>query len=114
MKAIKDINLAAVCGIYCGNCDYLSKDCDGCKSREGKPFWTNLYNIAVCPLYDCCHNQKQLEHCGLCPDFPCSTFLSLKDPSMSEEEANRALSERQKELIIRRDIGTDEWLKTKA
>jgi hypothetical protein len=26
---------------------------------DGKPFWTTLMKIEVCPLHNCCRNQKQ-------------------------------------------------------
>lgn len=55
-------------------------------------------NIEVCPLHDCCHNQKKLEHCGVCGDLPCSKFLELRDPNMSDEEFEKSLDSRRKEL----------------
>lgn len=58
--------------------------------------------------------QKQLEHCGLCPDFPCKTFFELRDPNMSDDEFNNSLAERQKELKRRTEVGTDKWLKEKS
>ena len=108
-----DNNLAPVCGIYCGTCEYLGEQCQGCGAVEGKPFWTAQVNLAVCPLYDCCISRKQLEHCGLCGEFPCNTFLELRDPSLSEEEAERALLERQNDLLRRKEVGTQKWLEEK-
>lgn len=105
-----DIALAPVCGLYCGGCEYLGKQCQGCGHVKGKPFWTAQYGVEVCPLYGCCVNQKQLEHCGLCDEFPCKTFTSLRDPSLSEEDAEKALINRQEGLIRRRKIGTEKWL----
>ena len=70
--------------------------------------------IEVCPLHDCCRNQKQLEHCGLCEDFPCETFNALRDPNMSDDEFEKSLSLRKQALRRRAEIGTDDWLKEKA
>ena len=109
-----DINYAPVCGIYCGDCHFLGKECIGCGNVDGKPFWTTLMKIEVCPLHDCCRNQKQLEHCGLCKDLPCKTFLELRDPIMSDDEFIQSLDVRQKELKRRAEIGTDSWLKEKS
>ena len=109
-----DSNLAPVCGLYCGACTFLGSQCRGCGYVEGGPFWTAQMKIAVCPLYDCCVNQKQLEHCGLCDEFPCSTFNELHDPSLSEEEVEEALHARQRELVRRKEIGTESWLKEQA
>ena len=70
--------------------------------------------IAVCPLYDCCVNQKQQQHCGLCSEFPCAIFNELRDPSLSDEEADEALHARQRELVRRKEIGTENWLREQA
>ncbi|MFB0562835.1 MAG: DUF3795 domain-containing protein [Candidatus Lokiarchaeia archaeon] len=105
-----DKNFATVCGLYCGTCEYLERECQGCGYQKGKPFWTIQMNVEFCPLYDCCVNKKQLEHCGLCTEFPCKTFTELRDPSLSEEEAEESLITRQNELLRRKEIGTEKWL----
>jgi len=106
-------NLAAVCGLFCGACEHLGTKCRGCGNQKGKPFWTAIIIVESCPLYDCCVNTKQLEHCGLCSELPCKTFLALRDPSLSDEEAEAALVLRQKDLVKRKRIGTEQWLKEK-
>ena len=124
------INYAPVCGIYCGDCDFLRIECAGCGNVNGKPFWTTLMKSEVCPLHECCRNQKQLEHCGWCEDFPCKTFLEpaceriprsllrgilqLRDPSMGDDEFEKSFDLRQKELQKRAEIGTESWLKEKS
>jgi hypothetical protein len=107
-------HLAPVCGIYCGDCQFLGKNCEGCGKALGKPFWTEQMPSGICPLYDCCVNQKKLEHCGLCDDFPCKTFLDLRDPSMSDEEYKKSLVTRNDSLKKRARIGTEQWLKEKS
>ncbi len=106
-----DKNLAPVCGIYCGKCSYLGNQCQGCGYVEGKPFWTSQIPSGICPLHDCCHNQKRLEHCGLCEEFPCKIFIDLRDPNMTDEEFEESLKARQQALLRRAEIGTDTWLK---
>jgi hypothetical protein len=108
-----DANLAPVCGLYCGSCEYLEVRCRGCGHEQGKPFWTKGIGGEVCQLYDCCINTKHLEHCGMCDDFPCEMFLSLRDPSLSDEEFKKSLMERQENLKKRIAIGTEQWLKEK-
>jgi arsenate reductase-like glutaredoxin family protein len=39
--------------------------------------------------------------------------LQLRDPSLSDEEAKKALVARQNDLIKRKVIGTEQWLKEK-
>ncbi|MEW6095809.1 MAG: DUF3795 domain-containing protein [bacterium] len=109
-----DKNLAPICGLYYGTCEYFEKQqCQGCGNVNGKPFWTTQMKVEVCPLYDCCVNKKQLEHCGLCDELPCQTFTGFYDPSLSEEEAKKAVSARQQELLKRKEIGTEKWLEGK-
>lgn len=53
------------CGILCGECAYREEThCMGCISID-KPFWGDR-----CPVKSCCE-EKQLQHCGECPQFPC-------------------------------------------
>lgn len=103
-------NYAPVCGIYCGSCSYLGNQCKGCGYMAGKPFWTKQIPSGICPLHDCCGNQKQFEHCGLCEDFPCETFLELRDPNMSDEQFQESRKARQESLKRRTEIGTKRWL----
>jgi hypothetical protein len=49
----------------------------------------------------------------LCNEFPCETFNQLREPSLSDEEAQKALLERQKDLLKRKQIGTEHWLNEK-
>ena len=109
-----DENMAPVCGIYCGSCEYLEGQCPGCGNVKGRPFWTSQMNVEVCPLYDCCVNRKRLEHCGLCDELPCELFTSFYDPSLSEAEARESVLTRQKDLLRRKEIGTERWLEEKA
>lgn len=110
---MKDKNLAPVCGLYCGTCEYFEKQCNGCGQVKGKPFWVSHAGLEVCVLYDCCVNQKHLEHCGQCEKLPCKDFESQADPSLSPEEAKKSLVKRQQELLKRKEIGTEAWLKSK-
>jgi hypothetical protein len=107
---MSNVNYAPVCGIYCGSCRFLGQQCKGCGYVEGKPFWAVEVPGGVCPLYACCHNQKHLEHCGLCADFPCKMFTDLRDPNMSDQEFQQSLRERVQDLKRRAEIGTEKWL----
>ncbi|UCH43425.1 MAG: DUF3795 domain-containing protein [Dehalococcoidales bacterium] len=108
---INENSLAASCGLYCRDCHFLGERCSGCGNVQGKPFWTGPDSTEACPLYDCCVNKEQLEHCGLCGEFPCEKFASLRDPSMSDEEAEKSLRQRQKDLNLRKEMGTEAWLR---
>jgi hypothetical protein len=107
---MSDVNYAAVCGLYCGGCEYLGKNCRGCGYVEGKPFWAAQLPSGTCPFHDCCRNQKNLEHCGACQDFPCKMFAELRDPNWSDEEFQESLAKRLASLRRRAEIGTAAWL----
>ena len=111
---VQEPTLAASCGIYCGGCEILDKDCTGCGQVHGKPFWTEKFDMEVCLLYDCCVNKKQLEHCGLCDELPCDTFLKFYDPALTEEEAEQSVRDRVFELLKRKENGTQDWLNQQA
>jgi hypothetical protein len=108
---MKDPALAAICGIYCGDCNFLGERCGGCGNTRGKPFHVEQAGIDVCPLYGCCVNSKKVEHCGLCDEFPCNTFSTIRDPAFTDEEFERALQDRIKTLTARKEMGTEAWLK---
>lgn len=56
------------CGVLCDECKYKdSVNCKGCV-HISKPFWGES-----CPLKSCCE-EKSLEHCGLCDEFPCKVL----------------------------------------
>jgi hypothetical protein len=73
---------------------YPGQTCAGCNAVEGKIFWTQFMNLDICPIYNCCKNEKQLSHCGLCEELPCELFFSTKDPSFPEEEHLQAIQDR--------------------
>lgn len=103
------ILLGAPCGLYCGNCDFMGVQCSGCLQTHGKPFWTAQVKMETCPMYDCCVNEKHLEHCGLCSTFPCDSFNTLRDPSLSDEDFEKSLQNRKDLLSRRKEIGTEAW-----
>jgi len=113
VNAIGGKNLAAVCGLFCSACEHLGTKCGGCDNQQGKPFWTATINVESCPLYKRCVNTKQLEHCGLCRELPCESFLLLGDPNLSTEEVEKAVVARQSDLLQRKEVGTEQWLKEK-
>ncbi len=88
--------LAAVCGLYCGTCEAIEEGCRACGYQLG------LTSHGECVLFQCCVVERGLEHCGLCLDFPCQSFLSHAE-AMEVQRRYRA-------LLRRREMGTDRWL----
>ena len=67
------------CGLCCSSCEYQEKmDCKGC-TNIARPFWGD-----ACPVKNCCE-EKTLEHCGLCRNFPCDL---LKEFSYAKEQGD--------------------------
>lgn len=99
----------SVCGIDCDiACEICNKHeelatnhCKGCNAIEGKIFWTKYLGIDTCPIYNCCVNEKQLEHCGKCEELPCDIYFNTKDPSISDEEFEQSIKERSDLLKLR-------------
>jgi hypothetical protein len=77
--------------------------------EDGRPSLTPQVR-AYPPLQPMAGEKTGLEHCGLCADFPCETFLVLRDPSLSDEEFERSLEKRKSALRRRAEIGTENWL----
>jgi len=95
---------AAVCGNYCGKCDYLGKGCGGCLVQKGQLFW------GTCERYICCVDKRKLEHCGWCGDFPCAWFDW--NPEGLDKESFELHRQRDiNNLQRRKEIGTEAWLK---
>ncbi len=57
---VKEINLIAACGLYCGNCGRFKKDkCPGCTTNT-KASW--------CKIRSCCI-EKEIANCSACKEF---------------------------------------------
>lgn len=59
------------CGIVCSECEFLKKKiCTNWCTKIDKPFH------GECPVKKCCEN-KNLEFCGQCDEFPCELLNSF-------------------------------------
>lgn len=84
-----------VCGIDCKDCSaFVDKSCAGCRSIQGKVSWASYLNLETCPIYNCCVNEKKLEHCGQCDQLPCNIHYDTRDPSYSIEEHKKDVERR--------------------
>lgn len=94
--------IVTVCGYSCSDCNHYRNECPGCTQTKGTPFWTQFAGADVCPVYDCCVNDRNLPHCGKCPDLVCERFTRFKDPDMSDEKAAECLAAMERELRARK------------
>lgn len=59
------------CGVACSSCEKKKAQvCAGCIHID-KTFWGGICEVKVC-----CEN-KNLDHCGLCKDFPCEMLSNM-------------------------------------
>lgn len=59
------------CGVCCESCERKEQvNCRGCLKME-RPFWGG-----DCQVKRCCE-ERSLDHCGICPDFPCEMQLNM-------------------------------------
>lgn len=77
--------IISCCGVVCSECKFFSDGCKGCTEIKGKPYWLRYTGEDICDIYDCCINERKLEHCGKCVHLPCERYYR-KDPTKSPEE----------------------------
>lgn len=98
-----DKKLLAPCGTHCGLCSYFNKErtpyCPGCDTQKGHPFW------GECKLYACAKGHE-VEHCGLCVEFPCDQFVDQYDPEYGQKSAIM----RAGLLAYRKKAGTEKYV----
>ena len=70
------------CGILCSECQYKeSMNCAGCVNIEN-PFW------GECQVKKCVENKK-LQHCGECTEFPCELLHSFAYDEKEGDDGKR-------------------------
>lgn len=74
------------CGVKCDECKEYNRTCQGCRAIAGEVFWAQYVNQTICPIYDCCINQKRHADCGKCEKLPCQIYYDTQDPSITLEE----------------------------
>ena len=94
---VENRRFAAVCGACCLSCaPAKAGSCRGCAYELGRT------PHGECAIFQCALVIHGIEHCGLCPDFPCELFRALIDPA--------DLPRRIAALERRREIGTVAWI----
>jgi len=86
---------AAFCGVYCGKCPNYPDKCRGCLPQDHMD----------CYFVKCCLG-KDIEHCGLCEEFPCKKLNDFVPDDRPECPKGYHLEN----LRERVAIGTMEWL----
>ena len=74
MEIVKDVNLVAACGLYCGACRaYLKNHCPGCSNNE-KAKWCKLRLCVKEKGYTTCAECVEFSDVNECRKF--NTFIS--------------------------------------
>ncbi len=99
----------APCGIYCGACPSLKirKTCLGCGSEDRKQKRKSKWS---CGIRRCCFEDKNLNFCIDCADFPCKKIDKLKN-SHTNKSKFRYRHEIYDNLKNIKEYGIENWLK---
>jgi hypothetical protein len=118
-----DANLVAPCGLFCGACpvfrasgdsalaERLAKtlgvrqeqvSCLGCRVEEGH---IKVMGEPVCPTYDCCIQEKGLQFCYECGEFPCLKLAPCSDKAQVLPHNTKVYN-----LVLLQKLGVEEWL----
>jgi hypothetical protein len=90
------------CGFDCCKCKEYKKSCAGCREIKGKVYWAEYMGTDVCPIFQCCVNEKNYRDCGACPDLPCHLYYDTQDPSQTKEEHEAGALEQVRNLKSQR------------
>ena len=74
------------CGLLCSefNCkEQFGFDCKGCAKESSAPW-------GICDVKVCCE-EKGLEHCGLCSNFPCELLKSFSYDKEHDDNGKRII-----------------------
>lgn len=95
-KRQREILGMSCCGTECGDCSFYGNMCQGCNECQGKVFHAPAGK--ACPIYACSVNKKKLRGCGQCGEVPCDIWRQTKDPQLSDEEFEKNIADRVKNL----------------
>ena len=72
-----DEKLLGQCGFYCGACPtYIKGGCSGCEDE---------HEAGDCFTRDCV-NEKKLNFCGECKNFPCDTIMTQPHATVLDKD----------------------------
>lgn len=118
------LNLIAPCGLYCGGCPLyrarndqalaeklaqrigVSADrvpiCLGCRAQGGR---IAVVVEPVCSTYNCAVNEKGLEFCYQCDEFPCLKLAPCADRAQEIPHNSKVYN-----LLLLQKLGIEKWL----
>jgi len=115
--------LIAPCGLFCGACPVFKAsgdsalaerlaqtlgipleqvNCLGCRVEKGH---IKVMGEPVCPTYHCCIEQKGLQFCYECGDFPCLKLAPCADKAQTLPHNTKVYN-----LVLLQKLGVEKWL----
>ncbi|MBI4287691.1 MAG: DUF3795 domain-containing protein [Chloroflexi bacterium] len=122
-----DATLVAPCGLFCGACPIHRASADAALAERIGKLWGRPANQvrcagcrpqtgvvatqpeAVCETYDCCVNQRKLDYCFQCPDFPCLKLAPSADRSQELPHNSKVYN-----LLLIQRMGAQEFAREGA
>ena len=89
------VHEAGFCGDFCGKCPNYQNGCRGCVPQDHG----NCYFVRCCL-------ERDIEHCGLCVDFPCEKLSAFVPDDRPGCPAGYHIMN----LRARLTVGTKTWL----
>lgn len=96
------------CGVYCGACPSFQVSCNGCGSEDRNQKRTSKWG---CKIRKCCIEEKKLESCYKCNEFPCKSKLLKLSKSHLDDRKFKYRHELLDNLKRIEKLGTQSWLK---
>jgi hypothetical protein len=100
-------NELAPCGVFCGAYPSFNKTCLGCPSENTTQKRTSKWG---CKIRTCCYEEKQINCCGHCSQFPCDTINKKLINSHAGETAFKYRHEISENITKFRELGVKEYL----
>lgn len=101
-------NELAPCGVFCGSCPSFNKTCFGCSSNNKEQKRKSKWD---CKIRKCCYEEKDIQYCAYCEQFPCVKInkkIINSHPGETKFKYRHELPENAKKL---KELGVERYLK---
>ena len=101
-------NELAPCGVFCGACPSFNKTCLGCPSENKEQKRKSKWG---CKIRKCCYEEKDIQYCSYCEQFPCEKInkkIINSHPRETKFKYRHELLDNAKKL---KELGVEKYLK---
>jgi len=99
---------ASPCGVFCGACPSYEKSCLGCGSEDHNQKRKSKWK---CRIRKCCFEDKDLDFCIDCDEFPCQSLgkkLKNSHPGEARFSYRHEIYHNLKQI---KEKGVENWIK---